>query len=99
MAAIRDLDIIQFDITPAHLHGAPKEELCTEQPDGYAAPGNEVWVWRLKKGLYGLGQAGSTWNEELNSHMVSEEFAATTKDPAVYVKSTWDQEDVVAERF
>ena len=32
-------------------------------------------------------QAGRTWNEELNSHMVSEGFAATPKDPAIYVKN------------
>ena len=54
VAAIRDLDIVQFDITSAYLHGALKEELYMEQPEGYAASGKEVWVWRLRKGLYGL---------------------------------------------
>lgn len=42
---------------------------------------------RLKKGLYGLVQAGRTWNEELNAHMESEGFTATPKDPAMYVKN------------
>ena len=54
LAAIRDLDIIQFDITSAYLHGTPKEEVYTEQPEGYIAPGKKDWVWGLKKGLYGL---------------------------------------------
>ena len=31
-----------------------------EQPEGYVAPGNEDRVWVLKKGLYGLVQAGRT---------------------------------------
>jgi len=40
-------------------------------------------VRRLKKGSYGLVQAGRTWNEELNAHMESEGFTATPKDPAM----------------
>jgi hypothetical protein len=39
LAAIRDLDVIQFDITSANLHGTLKEEIYREQPDGYVAPG------------------------------------------------------------
>jgi hypothetical protein len=60
LAAIRDLDIVQFDIMSAYLHGRLKEELYMEQPEGYVAPGKERWVWRLRKGLYGLVQAGRT---------------------------------------
>jgi len=51
------------------------------------APRKGDWVWRLKKGLYRLVQASRTWNEELNSHVVSEALAATPNDPAVYVKT------------
>ena len=60
LAAIRDLGVIQFDITSAYLHGTLKEEVYMEQPEGYVAPGKEDWVWGLKKGLYGLVQAGRT---------------------------------------
>jgi len=60
LAAIRDLDVIQFDIPSAYLHGTLKEEVYMEQPEGYIAPGKEDWVWRLRKGLYGLVQAGRT---------------------------------------
>jgi transposase InsO family protein len=99
LAAIRDLDIMQFDITSAYLHGTLKEEIYMQQPDGYVAPGKENWVWRLKKGLYGLVQAGRTWNEELNAHMGNVGFTATAKDPAIYVRGTWSQEDFVAGGF
>ena len=58
LAAIHDLDVIQFDITSVYLHGTLKEEVYMEQPEGYVAPGKEDWEWRLKKGLYGLVQAG-----------------------------------------
>ena len=60
LAAIRDLGVIQFDITLAYLHGTLKEEVSMEQPEGYVAPGKEDWVWGVKKGLYGLVQVGRT---------------------------------------
>ena len=41
LAAIRDLDIVQFDITSAYLHGTLKEELFLEQPDGYKVIASE----------------------------------------------------------
>jgi len=69
-AATRDLDILQCDITSAYLHVTLKEGVYMEQPEGYVAPGRKVWVWRLKKGLYGLVQAGRTWNEGMNAQRV-----------------------------
>ena len=99
MAAICDFDIIQFDVTSAYLHRTLKEELFMEQPDSHTVSRNENWVWKLKKGLYGLVQASRTWNEELNSHMESVGYAATLKDPAVYAKGSWNQEDFTAGGF
>ena len=58
LAAIRDLDVIQFDITSAYLRGTLKEEVYMKQPEGYVAPGKEDWVWGLKVGLYGLCRLG-----------------------------------------
>jgi hypothetical protein len=68
--------------------GRSSMELYMEQPEGYAAPRKGDWVWRLKKGLNGLVQAGRTWNKELNSRILSERLAAATKNPAVYVKNS-----------
>ena len=99
LAAIRDLNVIQFDITSAYLHDTLKEGLYMERLEGYKAPGKRDWVWRLKKGLYGLEKAGRTWEKGVNSHMVSEGLAATPKDPAVYVKIAWNQEYFVAGVF
>ena len=41
LAASRDLEVIQFDVTSAYLHGTLNEELFAEQPDGYAELGKE----------------------------------------------------------
>ena len=51
IAATRDLDIIQCDITSAHLHGTLKEDIYMGQPDGYTIPGKEARVWWLQKEL------------------------------------------------
>jgi len=53
LAAIHDLDIIQFDITSTYLHDALNEGVYMEQAEGYVAPRKTERVWRLKKGLYG----------------------------------------------
>ena len=99
LAAIRDLDIIQFDITSGYLHRTLKEEVYMEQPEGYVTPGKEDWVWRLRKGLYGFVQAGRTWNEELNAHLVSKGFTVTPKDPEMYAKNGWNDRDFAAAGF
>ena len=70
-----------------------------EQPEGYVTPGKEDWVWRLKKGLYGLVEAGRTWNEELDAHMEGEGFTAMLKDLAMYVKNSWTNRDFAAAGF
>ena len=99
LLSVRDLDVIQFDITSAYLHWTLKEEVYMEQPEGYVAPRKEDWVWRLKKGVYGLVQAGRTWNEELRAHIESEGFAETPKVPTMYIKNFWTDRDFAAAGF
>ena len=53
-------------------------------------------MWRFKKGLYGLVQAGRTWNEELNAHMEGEGFTETPKDPMMYIKNSCTDRDFAA---
>jgi hypothetical protein len=45
LAAHRNLEIIQFDITSAYLHGTLKEEVYVEQPDSYVSGDRTGWVW------------------------------------------------------
>jgi hypothetical protein len=99
LAASHNLAIVQFDITSAYLHGTLKEKVFVDQPAGYVDPEKDGWVWRLKKGLYGLVQAGRTWNEELHAHMVGAGYTATPKDNAIYVKGSWGQGGFVAGGF
>ena len=80
VATIHNFNIMQFNLTLLYLHRTLKEELYMEQLDGHAITGKENWVWKLKKGLYRLVQAGRTWNDKLNSHMKSVGYAAMLKD-------------------
>ena len=59
LAAHLGWDIQQFDIKTAFLHGVlPADEIAyMEQPSGFAAPGQEDWVWQLNKSIYGIKQA------------------------------------------
>ena len=46
-----------MDIKSAFLNGDLKEEVYVHQPPGFAIPGKEGKVLRLRKALYGLWQA------------------------------------------
>jgi len=54
LAAIRNLSIIQFDISSAYLYSMLKKGVYMEQLDGYVAPGKKDWVCHLRKGPYRL---------------------------------------------
>ena len=63
-----------MDVKSAFLNGTLKEEVYTEQPDGFETPGKETYVWKLKKALYGLKQAPRAWYERLDKYLVQQEF-------------------------
>jgi hypothetical protein len=68
IAAAEDLEIRQFNVKSAFLHGTlPEDErVYMEQPPGFEDPHQPDHIWQLLKGLYGMKQAGRLWNEELN---------------------------------
>ena len=50
-----------MDIKSAYLNGVVSEDIYMHQPKGYEVPGKEHLIAKLKKGLYGLKQAGREW--------------------------------------
>jgi len=54
-AATEDLEIKQFDVKTAFLHGELKQDIWIELPEG-PWPENERII-KLKKSLYGLKQS------------------------------------------
>ncbi len=81
VAAVQDLELHQMDIVGAYLEGNIEEELYMRVPEGVNAPGK---VCRLKKGLYGLKQAGRNWNKVITSTLTELGFHTTSADPSVF---------------
>ena len=44
-------------------------------------------------------KARRTWDDELKAQMESGGFTATPRDPAMYIKNSWTDRDIVAAGF
>jgi hypothetical protein len=88
IAAARDLELIQLDVTTAFLNGLIDEVVFIAQPEGYIVPGRESEVCRLKKGIYGICQASRIWNKTLHEALINYGLVQSTTDPCVYYHVT-----------
>ena len=79
MAAL-DLELFQMDVKTAFLHGDLDEELYMKQPEGYAIPGKEHLVCKLKRSLYGLKQAPKQWYKKFEAFMLKHGFKRSHGD-------------------
>jgi hypothetical protein len=87
LAAHFDWPIQQFDVRTAFLNGKLEETIYIELPEGYKTPSSGNTVAHLKKGLYGLKQAGRAWNRTLDEELRKIGFVRCDSDPCVYVKN------------
>ena len=90
IAAAKDWDLQQIDVKTAFLYGLlpPDEAQYLEQPEGFAEPGKEDWVWCLQCGLYGMKQSGRIWNSTMHKAMLNWVFKRLHADPCVYYRVT-----------
>ena len=83
LAAKYDLELDQLDVSTAYLNGELEEELYMMPPDCVQiAPG---YCWRLKRSLYGLKQAGRTWNRTLDKKLRELQFTWLSSETCLYV--------------
>jgi hypothetical protein len=80
------LHVHQMDVETAFLNGELEEEVFMQQPEGYAEPGKEDLVCRLKKSLYGLKQSPRCWNKAFRDYMEESKFVQATADACVFVR-------------
>jgi hypothetical protein len=73
-----------IDISTAFLHGELNETVYVEQPP-ILNDGTDH-VWRLKKSLYGLKQAGRQWHLKLSEALKQMDFKRAGYDPALFVR-------------
>jgi hypothetical protein len=94
VVAANDWDLMGADVKSAYLYGeVPEDEppIYMRQPDGYAIPGAEHKVCRLKRMLYGTHQGGRTWNKKIHNTLVALGFVRSAADDCVYLLRRMEQ--------
>eukprot|EP00253_Pinus_taeda_P031021 PITA_31021 len=76
--------IHQLDVKSTLLNGDLKEEVYLVQPEGFVKKGEEHFVFRLKKTLYGLKQATRSWYEKIDSIFLMHGYKRSKNDPKLY---------------
>ena len=85
LAAHFDWEIHHMDVTSAFLNGDLEEVVYMQQPPSFEASGAQAgFVCKLKKSLYGLKQAGRTWNHKIDGLLRQSGFTALDADNCVY---------------
>jgi hypothetical protein len=81
IATINDFELRQLDVKTAYLNGPLDEEIYMNAPPGIEPP-----YWRLRKGLYGLRQAGRQWYLTLHDAYSSLNYKRCESDWSVYTR-------------
>ena len=83
LAAKHDLELDQMDVSMTYLNGELEEDLYMLPPDGVSIqPG---YCWKLRRSLYGLKQAGRTWNKTLDQKLGELGFTRLDAETCLYV--------------
>ena len=85
IATFNDYKLQQLDVKTAYLNGLLEEEIYMGAPPGVGAP-----YWRLRKGLYGLRQAGCQWYLTLHETYTSLNYTHCESDWSVYTGNIGD---------
>jgi len=84
LATLENWYITGLDVWSAYLYGKLNEEIYMEQPEGFAAPGQERKVLRLWRALYGLKQAGLAWWRTLNESLKELGFECLKSEAGIF---------------
>ena len=79
IAALNDLELRHLDVKNAYLNAPLDEEIYMVAPEGSTSK-----YWRLRKGLYGLRQAGRQWYLHLHDAYSSLGYTRCQSDWSVY---------------
>ena len=78
-----NLELDQMDVSTAYLNGELDEELYMLPPSG--VPIQPGYCWHLKRSLYGLKQAGRTWNKTLDRKLRELGFVRLDAETCLYL--------------
>ena len=85
LCAFYDFELHQMDVTTAFLNGDLEQEIYMTQPEGFVDPTKPHYVCLLHHSLYGLKQAGRSWNEKIDTTLHGLGFSSLKSDSCVYI--------------
>ncbi|TPX64358.1 DNA-directed DNA polymerase [Chytriomyces confervae] len=86
LTALNSWNTRMLDISSAYLYGELDDPVYMKQPLGHDDGSGRVF--KLKKGLYGLKQAGRIWYIKLVTYLKSRGYLQSTADPCVLYKTS-----------
>jgi hypothetical protein len=87
LVVLLDLELEKLDVKTTFLHGYLDEEIYMEQPKMFVHDCKKIFVFKLKKSLYGLKQSPRQWYKKFDFFMVSQNFTRSEYNHYVYSKS------------
>jgi hypothetical protein len=84
LAAQEGWHVHHMDVKSSFFNGDLKEEVYVHQPPGFAIPGKEGKMLRLRKTLFVLRQAPRAWNAKLHSTLKGMGFGQSPHEAAIY---------------
>ncbi|UYV73309.1 hypothetical protein LAZ67_10002666 [Cordylochernes scorpioides] len=82
----KGMKVNHLDVKTAFLHGDLDKELYMELPEGLHTKQTNK-VCNLKKEIYGLKQAGRSWNTKIASTLIKNNFKQSIVDPCLFTKN------------
>ena len=97
IAAQENLTMHQMDVKSAFLHADLEEEIFMQPPKGYEqySPNGKMFVWKLRKSLYGLKQSGRNWFRLLESFLLDDCSFQNNIDPCTFILRTDADEKMI----
>ena len=77
-----------MDVKTAFVKGNLEEEVYMTQSERFVSSGKAKQVSKLKKSIYGLKQASSSWNIWFDMTVKEFDFIKNKNEPCVYKKTS-----------
>ena len=88
LTASHKFKVHQMDVKSTLLHGYFQEEICMEKYPRYIQ-NDYILFHPLKKSLYGLKKAPSTWYAKMDRFILDTNFSRCHSNPNVYTKKVY----------
>jgi hypothetical protein len=76
-----------MDVKSSFVNGILEEEVYVDQPPGFEVNEQPTKVYWLKKDLYVLKKAPTTWYNRIDIYLIKSGFSRTQNEPTLYTKT------------